>query len=674
VRPCLPVLAGLTVKDAAVSQRFLRDYRRALSDCFMKNCYETLGSLCRRSGLKWHSESGGPWRRDTLLFAEADALAFWGRNDMPQGEFWWPGTPAVGRGNARLVASAAHIYGRPLVSIEAFTHMQPHWSAYPAALKPGADAAFCDGINRFVWHTFSASPPEFGKPGIVYFAGTHLNPNVTWWEHAGAILSYLARCQALLKQGRFVADACLYRSDKNYAMWSRGPKVPALWPSLPAGYAFDLVNTEVLLERLSVKDGRLALPDGMRYCVLAVDPEDDSLPPQALRKIIELAREGATVVLGRRRPQRAPGLADYPACDAEVRRMAADLWGEEAAPTAPAARTMGRGKVISGTEIGQVLAAEGILPDCASPWDYVHRSTNDNDIYFLSGSGDAECTFRVAGREPELWDPQTGTLRDAVCWRRTYDGRTAVPVSLPENGSVFVVFRRAAEERRIASVSGPPAGLAVEGRTAGGARISLWQAGRYLLRTSQGNEVAVDAAAVPGPVPLAGPWEVRFAPGWGAPESIEFPELVAWDKHPDEGIKYFSGTATYRKTFTLSAEQAARRVRLRLGDVRHVARVRVNGKDLCVVWTAPWTADLSGSVGPGQNRLEIDVTNLWVNRLIGDAGLPEDRRRTRTNIRLETGNRTVRPFEGYGSTDPLVPSGLLGPVRLEFAEEREIQF
>ena len=184
------------MKSSEISQRFVRDYSRTISDCFMVNCYERLDGLCKEAGLKWHAESGGPWRRESLLLAEADALSFWGRNDMPQGEFWWPGQPIVGRGNGRLVAMAGHIYGRPLISIEAFTHMQPHWSAYPAALKPGADAAFCDGVNRFVWHTFSASPPEFGKPGIVYFAGTHLNPNVTWYEHAaGPFLSYLARCQ-----------------------------------------------------------------------------------------------------------------------------------------------------------------------------------------------------------------------------------------------------------------------------------------------------------------------------------------------------------------------------------------------------------------------------------------------------------------------------------------------
>jgi hypothetical protein len=669
--PYLPVLAGMTVKNAEISQRFLRDYSRTISDCFMINCYETLGKLCRAAGVKWHSESGGPWRRETLLLSEADSLAFWGRNDMPQGEFWWPGTAIVGRGNARLVAMAAHTYGRPLVSIEAFTHMQPHWSAYPAALKPGADAAFCDGINKFVWHTFSASPPEFGKPGIVYFAGTHLNPNVTWFQQAAEpLLDYLGRCQMLLRQGRFVADVCTYRSDKNYATWSRDPRASKLPPRPPKGYACDWLSTEVLLQRLAVKDGKLVLPDGMQYRVLLLDPEDDVLPAATLQKTIQLAREGATVVLGPRQPQFAPGLRNYPACDEEVRRLAAELWADAAA--GPFRRAIGKGKIIGGSNIDEALAAEGILPDCAGPVEYIHRQAENLDLYFVSGTGEVECTFRAGGREPELWDPKTGAIRDAVCYRATDGGRTIVPLSLPENGSMFVVFRKPTGQPHVIRVAGPQPGMEIEGRGDAGVRLCLWQKGHYVFDTSQGKQLAVDAA-IADPMILSGPWEVRFAPGWGAPESIVFPELTAWDKHQNTAIKHFSGTATYRKTLRLSSQQVRRPLRLQLGDVRYVASVRLNGKHLGVVWTSPWMVDLSAAAQPGENTLEIDVTNLWPNRLIGDAGLPENQRLTKTNIRLEA-VRTVKPYEGYGANDPLLPSGLLGPVRIEFGQREEVRF
>jgi len=167
---------------------------------------------------------------------------------------------------------------------------------------------------------------------------------------------------------------------------------------------------------------------------------------------------------------------------------------------------------------------------------------------------------------------------------------------------------------------------------------------------------------------LAGPWQVSFQPGRGVPESLVFERLVPWNEHPDEGVKYFSGTATYRKTFELSPQQAACTLRIELGEVKCLAEVRLNGKPLGIVWTAPWCVDATGVARPGSNELLISVTNTWVNRLIGDAALPEDKRITRTNIALRAGKRepTFRAFQGFASEDPLMPSGLLGPVQLEF--------
>lgn len=667
LRPYLPVLAGLTVKNQEVTQRFLRDYSRTLSDCFLNNGYAKLRDLCHQAGLKIHCESGGPWDRNKLLFANADQLAFLGRNDMPQAEFWHPW--AKKQTNARRTAMTAHIYGLPLAATEAFTNMTFHWSAYPAVLKPAADATFCDGINFFVWHTFTASPAEFGKPGIEYFAGTHLNPNVTWWEQARAFLDYLARCQFMLRQGRFVSDVCCYTSDRNYETWGRGEKwskEPSL--VLPKGYAYDLINTEVLLGRLSVKDGRLVLPDGMSYRMLVVDLEEKAAVPEALRKIIELAEMGATVVLGRRRPEAAPGLTNFPACDEEVRRLAEKLWGSGEKKFS---RVLGKGQVIGGTAMDEVLRAESLLPDFAGPWDYIHRRSADADIYFVAGEGHAECGFRVAGREPELWDPVTGQIRDAVWYQSNKEGRTTVPITLPKNGSVFVVFRTPARAKHVVAVTASANSFEIKERTKDGVGLRLWQPGRYVFETSLNEKKPIEAAQLSEPLTFSGPWEVRFAPGWGAPESVMFSQLIPWNEHPHEGIKYFSGTATYRTTFDLDKKQARQPIRLQLGLVKHVAHVRLNGRSLGVVWTDPWTVDLTGAVKPGKNELEIEVTNLWVNRLIGDARLPVEKRLTKTNVPLDA---QTPGFRGYSPDTPLETSGLLGPVRLEFGEEHGLDF
>lgn len=608
LRTWLPALAGFTVKTPEDTERFRRDYYKTLGDCFRDNFYGKMQALCKAEGLKWHSEAGGPWDRKLPSFAEADQLAFLGRNDMPQGEFWFTGAGAKYRQDLnRPQAMAAHIYGKPLAASEAFTHMVQHWSAYPAVLKPLADAAFCDGVNQLVWHTFTASPAALGKPGSEYFAGTHINPNVTWFPQAGPFFDYLGRCQFMLRKGLPVIDVCVYIGDRPYQHWGRGTR----WSTratleLPRGLNYDLVTTEVLLERLSVSGGNLVLPEGLSYRMLVVDLDDETASPAVLRRIAELRGGGAAVVLGGRKPLRGPGLASTstPARDATVLRLADALWAKP-------------------SSVAEAIGARNIQPDFAGPFDYAHRHDGKTDIYFVSGTGTADCTFRVSERRPELWDAVTGRQSTAASWEALPEDLTKVTLTLPENGSVFVVFRTFDQARQ--SAPPPP----------------------------------------PTEVALPGPWQVKIGG-----KSVVFDELSAWNLHADAAIKYFSGAATYRKSFELTGAQAAQPVRLQLGDVKCLAQVRLNGRDLGVVWTAPWAVELTGAVQPGRNDLEIVVVNTWVNRLIGDAALPPEKRTTRTNVGLQTGKRTFKAFQGFASEDPLMPSGLLGPVRLEFFQER----
>jgi hypothetical protein len=610
VRTWLPALAGFTIKKSDESERFLRDYYKTLGECFRDNFYGKMQALCAKAGLKWHAESGGPWNRKLVAFAEADQLSFLGRTDMPQGEFWFTGDPAKRRQDMnRPQAMAAHIYGKKLAATEAFTHMVQHWSAHPAALKPFGDLAFCDGVNHFIWHTFTASPAEFGKPGIEYFAGTHLNPNVTWFPQARAFLDYLARCQFMLRQGNPVVDVAVYTGDKPYQHWGRGTN----WSEratlqLPRGLNYDLVTTEVLVDRMYASGGGgLYCAPGITNRLMVVDLDEEAISPFALRKISSL-RGSVSVVLGTRKPQRALGLANYPQSDKAVQSIADTLWAKP-------------------SSFAEAMDARRLLPDFEGPFDWTHRRDGNTDIYFVAGKGTADCTFRVFEKKPELWDPVTGRITAAPTWRFTYDERTAVTLTLPENGSVFVVFRSADMPRQ----SAPP--------------------------------------SLPVEMVLDGPWHVSFEHGRGAPASATFEQLIAWDKHSDDDIKHFSGTATYKKTFELTKEQAKKSVRLQLGEVKCIAEVRLNGKDLGVVWTAPWSVDLTGAVKPGKNEVEIEVTNTWVNRLIGDAGLPENKRITKTNVRFLP-EPAKRSFQGFSPKDPLMTSGLIGPVRLEFDPAR----
>ena len=607
VRPWLPALAGFAVKSQEESRRFISDYRRARNDAFRDNFYGTMMRLSHANGLEWHSESGGPWNRDPNVFGEADQLSFLSRNDMPQGEFWYTGNvDRRGRLMCRPQAVTAHIYGKRLAAAEAFTHMVRHWTPSPALLKRAGDESFVDGVNQLVWHTFTCSPKAFGVPGTEYFAGTHINPKVTWFEQAAPFLSYLGRCQHLLRQGLFAADVCAYVGDVPYFHWGR---FATNWSekatlALPPGHGYDVLTTEALLERASVKDGAIVLPDGMSYRVLAVDLDSDQAPLAALRKIEQIKQAGVPVVFGARKPARTPGRA---AGDAEVRRLGEALWA-------------------GSPGLAEALKARGLAPDFEGPFEYTHRRDGATDIYVVAGSGKAECTFRAAGRPAELWDPVSGKIT-AAGGQATEDGRTRVALDLPQFGSVFVVFRGENAQR------------------------PTLNAQRSTQKT--------------GTIDLAGPWSVTFQTGRGAPAQAVFGALVDWTKHADAGIKYFSGTATYRQTLEVTAEQARRQAVLQLGAVSALARVRLNGKDLGIVWTAPWQAELTGALKAGRNELEIEVTNAWANRLVGDAGLPPEQRITTSNMQFEKGARTLKAFQGFASEDALQPSGLMGPVTLE---------
>jgi len=672
IRPYMPILAGVSGADRSVNERFLHDYLRTVSECFIHNCYETIGSLCHASGMQWHSENGGPWPRTAPMFEEADQLTFWGKNDMPQGEFWCSGLNDLGtKSNMRYAAMAGHVYGHPLIAVEAFTHMGRHWTKYPAYLKPFADLCLIDGANFFIWHTFTASPPEVGKPGYEYFAGTHINTNVTWWNEAGSFIDYLGRCQLMLRKGKFVADVCCYVNDKNYVMWGRGEKWnqnSTLAP--PKGFAYDLLSSDALTGRLSVKNGRLVLPDGMSYKMLVVDLDEAAIPVEVLKKITELVKEGATIVLGQTKPVRATGISNYPESDKDINNLTSELWTEGNGQMQ--FRTLGKGKIYSGGTMPEILKANNILPDFEGPFEYIHRSGSNADIYFVSGKGNAECTFRVENKKPEIWNPVTGQTSEAICYQSTSDGRTSVRLDLPENGSAFVIFREKAGKNHFTTVSGQ-VNPELTSKAGNSSKFIFWNSGDYSFTALNGKIYKVQVMVQPA-FEIQGAWKLAFAPATGEKGwETTFEELTPWNEHPNPQIKYFSGTATYSRSFILTAEQAKLPVRLQLGEVHDISRVWVNGKDLGTLWTEPWTVNLAGSLKEGVNELKIEVTNCWANRLIGDAGLPENQWTTKTNVRrVPDRSEYAQGHQAFSATDELMPSGLLGPVSIGFGLEHII--
>ncbi|PTY00109.1 glycosyl hydrolase [Opitutus sp. ER46] len=625
--PYLPVLAGYIIGSADVADRFLHDYRKTVADLMADEHYGRFAELCHAHGLQVQNEAAGPSRSGTMCM---DGLKNLGRSDRPMGEFWLglrhdePGglDPKLGYGVTRLedqqnkvtkmVSSAAHIYGRRTASAEAFTTGR-HWLDAPGTLKPAADRAFCEGINRLIVHESTAVRDRDGKPGHEYYAGSHFNRNQTWWPLVGPFLDYLGRCHFLLQQGLFVADVLAYTGDgaPNVAEPKRA------LPGLGAGYDYDQCNAEVLLTRATVRDGRIVLPDGMSYRLLLL-PDTDRMPREIAAKIRELVRAGATVVGPT--PRQDPGLDAYPACDDEVKAIAAEVWGP-CDGKAVKTHTCGRGRVFWGVAPRDILAADGVGPDFAftggKAWiDFVHRQTPEAEIYFVANRNDrpesGEASFRVAGLTPEIWDPVTGArLKPAAV--RSAAGQAVIPLMFAPHQAFFVVFRHA----KAAPTTG-----------------------------------AVLPLELPVAQEVSGPWRVQFDRAWGGPAEVEFAALTDWTQRPEEGIRFYSGLATYRKRLAFDRELApGERLFLDLGVVKSIAQVRLNGVELGVVWTAPWRVEITAALRRGENELEIDVANLWPNRLIGDAQRPPEARLTRTNIPLDPKAK-------------LLPSGLLGPVRL----------
>ncbi len=644
--PWLPALAQKNLGDAALTKRFLRDWRHTLEELFADNYYLVMDELARRTpGMNLLVQPyGNP--------VETQSAA--GGRSLLCAEFWT--RPDWGWNSVLPVASAAHTLGKPLVFGEGFTCWPlSAWQDDPHSLKPVGDRAFSLGVNAVMLHAAAQNPWPAAKPGMSFGKwGTQFSPGQTWWENAGtAWFAYLARSQALLQRGLFVADLAYLQAD-NKTLGAR-----------PPGFAADALGERAFLARTSVRDGRIVLPDGMNYGVLILPDTGDMTVPVA-RKLRQLVQDGATI-LGPR-PTATPGLENFPASETELQQIAADIWGDCDGSTVTEHR-FGQGRVFRGQSPADVLATLQIQPDIQLPAGsdlrWIHRRETDADLYFVANPKDKpvelNVSFRATGRQPELWHADTGIIEPAPRWRKN-GSRTDVLLTLDPSDAVFVVFRHATSE--------PGPGL------------------------------QKPPAPRPDLIALTGPWELRFPAGHGAPDQATLAQLASWTENPDAGVRHFSGTAIYAKELELppDAFRPRRAVTLDLGEVKNVAEVWMNG-ERCggVLWKPPFRADVTRAIQPGKNRLEIHITNLWPNRMIGDEQEPDDAEwgepfvypyapgkpvvgrmlarvpswQTESTPRPSSGRRTVVSFKFFTKDSPLLPSGLLGPVKLEITPARD---
>jgi len=623
IKPYLPVVGGFVVEDMDKTGAFLADFRKTVGHAVAYNHYKRFADYAHRHNMGIQPESAGPHA------GPFDGVRNFSFSDIVMGEFWAPSPHRPAPENRffmKQASSAAHIFGKKIVAAESFTTIGPHWNdEIWHNQKSSFDHEICAGLNRVYFHTFTCSPKEMGLPGQEYFAGTHVNPRVTWWNEADGFINYMSRVQSLVQESAFEADVLYYYGDH----------IPVIFPykhsnvagTMP-GFDFDVTCEEALLRFKVDSDGSIVVPSGLRYKVLVL-PDHKVLSLAALEKVEKLLKQGAKVIGPK--PERFISLKGGERSQEKFERIADRIWSDDA-PEKGSSR-YGKGTLVWGMSAREYLLSQGVKEDFSSPedpglesLDYIHYRFDGRDLYYVSNITDrpmdVNCVFRVSSREPELWDAMTGDVRTLGAYTQK-DGMTTIPLHFDECGSAMIVFNREISPEEC------------------GAEKKNYPSYRLLQAVN-------------------GPWKVSFDPRWGGPEQVIFKDLVDWTTSSDPAIRYYSGHATYSTSFLFDSDGTKGTI-LDLGSIKDVgmASVKLNGNDLGVVWTSPFRVDISSAVRRGLNELEVTVVNSWFNRVAGDQLNPEGKQYTSTNIVLD------HDFKGRKlDVLKLSPSGLLGPVQI----------
>lgn len=603
--PFLPVFEGRTVGSQDESDRFLWDMRRLVANMVASEYVGGMKEISNRFGLSTWLENYGHWG------FPSESLIYGSYSDEISGEYWAEGD--LGNIENRMATSCGHIYGKNKISAESYTCGGNPYGRTPAMIKQRGDRFFAEGINNSLLHVY-ISQPDNRVPGINAWFGTEFNRNNTWFSQMDLFTSYLKRTNFMLQQGVNIADIL-------YFIGEDAPKMTGTTdPALPKGFQFDYINYDVIMNKLQVKNGLLTL-SGSQYRLLIL-PKLKTMRPELLAKIKQLVNDGA-VIYGIP-PVSSPSLKDFPKADRMVAEMAKEMWADLDGVKVKF-RKYGKGLIISGMGLEDALKLIECSPDCLIKEDvkvdFSHRKVSDDDIYYLTNQSNNQeisfnAAFRISGKQPELWLPVSGEMRSLPIYKHS-GSSTEVPISLKQNESVFVVFRH------------------ITDKTHNSRSISNFPDFNQLKE-------------------IKGPWRVYFIDTLrGSNTAVEFDSLYDWTLSNNDKIKYYSGTAIYKSTFTLDKLPSKSNIILNLTDVANMAKVKINDCYAGGVWTPPYTINIGEFLREGINTIEIEVVNTWVNRLLGDMLLPPDERSTWT-VHLPSKETTLQK------------SGLLGPVLIGY--------
>ena len=610
----LPAMTGVPISSAEVSERFLYDIRQTIAQLVCDNFYDPLVRLTHQAGARFSAEAMAP-------VMMSDGMAHFGKVDVPMGEFWFQSPFQDKPNDIQDAVHGARVYGKNIVQAEAFTQTGINWDEEPYLIKTMGDYNFAMGINRFVLHVWAHKYND-RKPGITLpepsgtAYGTEFSRNQTWWKPGKAWFDYLSRSQALLQTGSPVVDV-LYFTGENQPVRALLPD--NISPKLPEGYTFNSINRDALLHQAKAGDGQLFLPGGVSSRILVL-PEENHMTPEVAAKIAEIAQAGVTVI--GTKPDCSWSLNNYPHCDEVVQQIVEQGW-EDVKEIENLQKVFQKIElqpdiVFENTNLSLIWREEQLYKSPTFSWG--HRRAEHTDIYFISNqeyrSREVQVKFRVTGKMPELWNAESGEIRELTQWS-VKDGYTSVNLSFNPAESYFIVFRNPGKPR--------------------------------MNQKSNFPEYA-DIKTVDGP------WKVQFEESRGAPPSIELKELKSLHLSDVPGVKHFSGTAIYATEFKLENIVAGKEsVYLNLGELANLAEVYLNDKKVGIVWTPPYRVDITRSLTDGANKLEIHVSNTWRNLIAGDLLKPLDQRIAWLPLYSKDWNMDL----------PLVESGLLGPVQIQ---------
>lgn len=652
--PYFLAYTGRAVKGEEITERFLWDLRLTCQELLLQNHAEFARDYAHQNGLELTIE---PYDMNPAGDLDLGAVA-----DVIMAEFW---SKRFGYHTSYAVIEAtsiSHITGQPIVGAEVFTSNNSEaWQECPWSMKDQSDWALAMGVNRFIYHTFAHKPlgDEF-RPGMTMGPyGVHWDRGQTWWPMVEAYHKYISRNSHLMQQGQAVSDI-LYLTPEGAPMVFTPPQ-DALFENgaIPdkKGFGFDGCSPKMLMERAGVKNGRIVFPGASAYEIMVL-PNFKTMTPELLEKIISLVEQGAKII--GTPPEKSPGLTDYPNCDKRVNDLAKKLWGTLQTPDKTSVVKYGKGEIYWGGNLTNLPSGElypgfentvdilsqlAVQPDFNSANNCIrfgHRKTDDREIYFVANRTESfqstNCMFRAQG-QPELWMATTGETRRIENYT-TENGVTTIPLEFFPYESYFIVFNG-------------------KGKTT-----------NTKNKTSNFPEFTKVQS-------LEGSWDVSFDPKWGGPENIVFNTLQDWSRHQMHGIKFYSGIVTYKKIFVVENLED-KKYFIDLGVVHDMARVKLNGKEIGVVWCAPWRIEISEALLKGNNELEIEVANRWINRLLGDRLEPDANVR---KVKFENGLMGGKEFSAgrytfttdaamrsFKFTEPL-PSGLLGPVTIETTDD-----